>query len=187
LRRSADLLWDEFSRLLTEAVAEAQNNNAKPDLEAALEALETAKLLYGLALETALKARVVEHYPSKIEVRVAMDGTGQATHAELRTVGVSISNGHNLLALAEAAELFGVAYQWVLGTEDDRSAMRNICRDLAEVVLWRGRYPVPLASAEPVRLDPKVPPQAMAHYRRDWLDKVLDALLQDRDDNVMQE
>jgi hypothetical protein len=187
LRRSANLLWDEFSKLLVEAVAEARNNNAEPDLEAALEALETTKLLYGLALETALKARVVERYPSKIEVRVAMDGTGQATHAELRAVGVSISNGHNLLALAEAAELFGAEFQSVLRTEDDKSAMRNICRDLAEVVLWRGRYPVPLASAEPVRLDPNVPPRAMAHYMRDWLDQVLDALLEDRDDNVMQE
>ncbi|MEM5402736.1 hypothetical protein [Paraburkholderia unamae] len=186
LRRSANLLWDEFSKLLVEAAAGAKHNNAELDLEAALEALETTKLLYGLALETALKARIVEHYPSKLEVRVAMDGTGQATHAELRAVGVSISNGHNLLALAEAAELFGADFQSVLRTEDDKSVMRNICRDLAEVVLWRGRYPVPLTSAEQVRLDPKVPPQAMAHYMRDWLDKVLDALVEDRDESAMQ-
>lgn len=61
----------------------------------------------------------MEHYPSKVEVRVAMDGTGQATQAGLRTVGVPISSGHNLLAVAEAADLFGEGFQSVLATDHD--------------------------------------------------------------------
>jgi hypothetical protein len=177
LRRSGDVIWDEFLRMLLEAVDESRNRGVEPELDTAAEVFETAKLLYGIALETALKGWIVKHYPSKIEVRVAMDGTGQATQAELRTVGVPISSGHNLLALAEASGLFGERFQTVLVTDHDRRAMRNICRELGEVVLWRGRYPVPLASAEPVRLDPNVPPRAVAHYIRDWLDPVLDVLL----------
>ncbi|MBN3754205.1 hypothetical protein G3N95_14735 [Paraburkholderia sp. Tr-20389] len=180
LRRSADLLWEEFCRVFIAAVAEARDGKAELDLEGTLEALEGAKLLYGLALETALKAWIIENHPSRIEVRVTMDGAGEATHAELKALGVPMSSGRNLLALAEAAELFGDRFQFVLRTDGDKQAMRNICRDLAEVVLWRGRYPVPLASADPTKLDPSVPPKAMAHYMRDWLDPVLDALLQHR-------
>ena len=178
LRRSASVLWDEFTRILLEEVESSRSELRASNFEAAVEAFETTKLLYGLAFETALKAWIVEHAPEKIEVRVAMDGTGKATHAELRAVGVPTSSGHNLLALAEAAELFGERFQAVIRHESDRRAVRNICRDLGEVVLWRGRYPVPLASAEPLRLDPNVPRLAVAHYMLDWLDPILDALLE---------
>jgi hypothetical protein len=185
LRRSANVLWDEFTRVLVEALAEARRNNTEPNLDAALETFETVKLLYGLALETALKGWIVEHFPAKVEVRVAMDGTGEATSAELRTVGVPVGSGHNLLALAEAAELFGDRFQFILRTDDDKSVVRNICRDLAEVVQWRGRYPVPLSSGVPLRLDPNVPARALAHFMRDWLDPVLDALLQNSVENAV--
>lgn len=181
LRRSADLLWEEFTRVVGEEAATAIQNKTEPNFAAAIEALETTKLLYGLALETALKAWIVEHVPSKIEVRLTMDGKGEATYAELRAIGVSTSNGHNLLALAETAELFGERFQSVVRTEDDKRVIRNICRDLAEVVLWRGRYPVPLTSAEPMKLDPKAPGRALAHYMRDWLDPVLDEMLREED------
>lgn len=177
LRRSADTIWTEFEQALAAAAVADKEGKDKPDFEDALEVFDTAKLLYGLTLETALKAWIVQYFQSKIEIRVAMDGTGEATHAELRAVGVPTSSGHNLLALAEAAELFGERFGAVMRTDDDRRAMRNICRDLGEVVLWRGRYPVPLASAEPMKLDPQAPQLAVAHYMRDWLDRVLDALL----------
>jgi hypothetical protein len=162
--------------LVAVAVA-AKEGKDSPDFEDALEVFDIAKLLYGLTMETALKAWIVEYFPNKIEIRVAMNGTGKATHAELRAVGVPTSSGHNLLALAEAAEIFGERFGAVIRTDDDRRAMRNICRDLGEVVIWRGRYPVPLASAESMKLDPQAPRLAVAHYMRDWLDPVLDALL----------
>jgi hypothetical protein len=184
LRRSANVLWEEFTRVLVDELATARRNKTEPNLDSALEAFETTKLLYGLTLETALKAWIVEHFPSKIEVRIVMDGMGEATHAELRAVGVPTSSGHNLLALAEAADIFGERFRSIIRTEDDQGAMRNICRDLSEVVLWRGRYPVPLASAKPIQLDPHAPRLAVAHYMRDWLDPILDALLQDKGDGV---
>lgn len=181
LRRSAEVLWDEFSLLLVGAVVGGTDvRRGEPNIELAIEALETTKLLYGLALETALKAWIVEHHPEKIEIRVSVDGTGNATSAELRSVGVPTSSGHNIVALAEVVGLFGERFVSVLPTELDRRTMRNICRDLGEVVLWRGKYPIPLSSGDRVQLDPKTDPRAMAHYMRDWLDPVLDNLLGSR-------
>lgn len=180
LRQSADVLWGEFGKKLIAACLQAKEHETSPELEATLEFFETTKLLYGLALETALKAWIIKHDPSKIELRVIIDGRGEATSAELKTVGVSSSQGHNLLALAEAAGIFSVGFNSVLKTDNDRSAMRNICRDLGEVVVWRGRYPIPLASYEPMQLDPNVPNVAVAHYMRDWLDPILNALLQEK-------
>jgi hypothetical protein len=177
LRRSADVLWGEFERLLVVGAASAKESKNEEEFEKALETFDASKLLYGLTFETALKAWIVEHFPSKIEIRVAMDGKGEAIHAELRAVGVPTSSGHNLLALAEAADLFGERFGGVIRTDGDRRAVRNICRDLGEVVLWRGRYPVPLTSSEPIKLDAHAPRLAVAHYMRDWLDPVLDALL----------
>lgn len=178
LRRSADALWTEFSLDLTGTAIEDDDSRRRiPDLDRAMESLETAKLLYGLALETALKAWIVERHPEKIEFRVSVDGAGTATSAELRTLGVPTSGGHNILALAEAVGLFRVEFSDILKFDSDRSVMRNICRDLSEVVIWRGRYPIPLASGERQRLDPGVDGRATVHYIRDWLDPVLDRLL----------
>jgi hypothetical protein len=177
LRRSAEVLWEDFAAILVDGIKQDATEGKTQDFSAAIEALETTKLLYGLALETALKAWIVEKHPEKIEIRVTLDGTGEASHAELRAVGVSNSNGHNLLALAEAAGVFGPTFQKVLKTTEDKAVIRNICRDLGEVVIWRGRYPVPLSSSDPLVLDPSVPTVAVAHYLRDFLDPLLDALL----------
>lgn len=177
LRRSADAIWLQFEAALEADVAEALRLNVEIELESSIETLEIAKLLYGLSFETALKARIIQTKPEDIEVRVTVNGSGTAMHAEIRSVGVPVSQGHNLLALAEVAGIFEEGFAHVLKVESDRDAMRNICRDLGEVVLWRGRYPVPLASFEPMQLNPKVSQKALAHYLRDWLDPVLDELL----------
>lgn len=176
LRRSAHVLWEDFEGLVIAAAKEGANNGTEPDFTEAIEALETTKLLYGLALETALKAWIVQRTPDVVELRITMDGRGEAMQAELRSFGVPVSQGHNLLALAEVAGLFGPDFSAILKTSADHDAMRNICRDLGEVVVWRGRYPIPLASFEPVKLNPAVPAAALVHYMRDWLDPVLNAL-----------
>ena len=177
LRRSALTLWLEFERTLLTEVGLASEKNRDPDLDEALELFENTKLLYGLALETALKGYIIKVDPDSLEIRVTMNGRGEPLHAELRNVGVPTSQGHNLLALAEKAGIFGPTFEHVLKFESDRAVMRSICKDLGEVVLWRGRYPVPLASFTPAKHDPSVPGRALAHYIRDWLDPLLDALL----------
>lgn len=178
LRHSANVLYDDFEVILAESITEAMACGQKTDLERAVEAIETAKLLYGLALETALKAWIIEHKPSQIEIKITIDGAGEAKHAELKSFGVNGNQGHNLSALADAAGIFeGGVFTEVLKTASDRDAFRAICRDLGQVVVWRGRYPVPMASFEPQPLAKNVPWKAYVHYMRDWLDPMLDALL----------
>lgn len=177
LRRSADLLWEDFIKVLVAEVETAKANSTEPDLTATQEALETSKFLYGLAFETALKSWIVQNCPDRIEMRLAVDGSGKPISAELRTLGVPAGSGHNLLSLAEVAGLFGDGFKHVIQNASDQRAVRNICRDLTEVVVWRGRYPIPLASQDPLKLDPKGHPHAQTHFMRDWLDPVLDALL----------
>ena len=184
LRHSANVLYDDFLTVLAESVKEAKVLGQDIDHGRAIEAIETAKLLYGLALETALKAWIIEYKPSQIEIRIAIDGTGEAKHAELKSFGVNGNQGHNLSALADVAGIFdGGTFELVLKTESDRDAFRAICRDLGQVVVWRGRYPVPMASFEPQPLVKGVPWKAYVHYMRDWLDPVLNALLQESADS----
>ena len=178
LRRSANVLYDDFEAVLVESIKEAKALGQHPDHERAIEAIETAKLLYGLALETALKAWIIEHKPSQIEIKITIDGSGEAKHAELKSFGVNSNQGHNLSALADVVGIFeGGSFAHILKTESDRDTFRAICRDLGQVVVWRGRYPVPMASSEPQNLAKNVPWQAYVHYMRDWLDPMLDALL----------
>ncbi|MGL4603839.1 MAG: hypothetical protein ACRCU9_06820 [Iodobacter sp.] len=178
LRRSADVLYEDFISILAESIKAAKAIDEDTNIETALEAIETAKLLYGLALETALKAWIIEHKPSQIEIKITIDGSGEAKHAELKSFGVNGNQGHNLSALADVAGIFeGTTFAHVLKTDSDRNIFRAICRDLGQVVIWRGRYPVPMASFEPQPLAKDVPWQAFAHYIRDLLDPMLDALL----------
>jgi hypothetical protein len=178
LRRSANVLYDDFVAVLAESIKEAKTLGEIADHDRAIEAIETAKLLYGLALETALKAWIIEHKPSQIEIRITIDGSGEAKHAELKSFGVNGNQGHNLYALADVAGIFeGVTFAHVLKTESDRDVFRAICKDLGQVVVWRGRYPVPMASFEPQPLTKGVPWKSYVHYMRDWLDPMLDALL----------
>lgn len=178
LRRSANVLYDDFEAILVESIKEAKALGQETDHERAIEAIETAKLLYGLALETAIKAWIIEHKPSQIEIKITTDGSGEAKHAELKSFGVNGNQGHNLSALADVAGIFeGDTFAHILKTESDRDAFRAICRDLGQVVIWRGRYPVPMASFEPKPLAKNVSWKAYVHHMRDWLDPMLDALL----------
>lgn len=179
LRRSADALWERSCQSSVVSALEARSTSEMLNLDVPIEYMGVARLLYGLSLETALKGWIVEKNPSAIEIKVTINGAGEALHAELKNFGVPSSQGHNLLALAEAAGLFTSRFHHVLKTECDRDVMRNVCRDLGETVVWRGRYPVPLASSEPIKLNPNVPGRALAHYLRDWLDPVLNELLQE--------
>lgn len=181
LRRSADVLWVKCIETLAVSMAEARTSDEPADIDVPIEYMGVARFLYGLSLETALKGWIVKENPSALEMKVTINGAGEALHAELKHFGVPSSQGHNLLALAEAVGLFSTAFHHVQGlrTDGDRDAMRAICRDLGEAVAWSGRYPVPLASYEPHRLNPKVPHQALAHFLRDWLDPVLDELLRE--------
>lgn len=177
LRRSAAALWNSFSDSIISEVRDSIAEGRALNLDMAAGYLETCKLLFGLTLETALKALIIEHQPEKIEVRSNIDGSGNIVSAELRTIGLATSQSHNLLTLAEVAGLFDGTIPDVFNSDFDKQAFRDICRNLGEAVSWRGRYPVPLTSFEPLTYNPKVPTLALGHYLLDFLDPVLDRLL----------
>jgi hypothetical protein len=174
MRRSAEVLWDKFSTTILESM---KTGIADDELfEVALNYMQTCKLLYGLALETALKATIVANAPQDIDLRVRMNGLGELTEVEVKSLGVPSGQGHDLLALAEKAGLFGPCFEFLLVDAASKNALKQICRHLGEIVVWRGRYPAPMRSFDPIELDPTIPQVSLGHYMRDWLDPIFDAL-----------
>lgn len=173
-RKSAEVLWEKFATTVLDSMKTGIADDAL--FEVALNYMQTCKLLYGLALETALKAAIVEKEPQDIDFRVSMNGLGELTEVEVKSLGVPNGKGHDLLSLAEKAGLFGASYEFLLVDTFSRNAIKQICRDLGEMVVWRGRYPAPMRSSNPIELDPTIPRVSLGHYMRDWLDPIFDAL-----------
>lgn len=172
MRISAEALWERFEHALIESVKGGVVNDEVFDI--ALGYMQSSKLLYGLALENALKAEIVEINPEDIELKIQQDGAGKTTRAHIKSLGVS--NGHDLIALAEKAGIFGPKFSTILIDERSAFAFREVCRHLMEMVVWQGRYPVPMSSKEPVIFDRSLPSSLQNHYIRDMLDPMLDAL-----------
>ncbi len=172
MRFSAEALWERFEHALIASIKDRVVNDEL--FEVALGYMQSSKLLYGLALENAFKAEIVERNPDDIELKVQQDGAGQATRAHIKSLGVQ--NGHDLVALAEKAGIFDERFSNILVDERNAFAFREICRHLMEMVVWQGRYPVPMSSKEPVLFDRSLPSVLQNHYIRDMLDPVLDAL-----------
>ncbi|AQR69862.1 hypothetical protein BZG29_17165 [Janthinobacterium sp. LM6] len=172
MRISAEALWEQFEHALIESVKGGVVNDEVFDI--ALGYMQSSKLLYGLALENALKAEIVEINPEDVELKIQQDGAGKPTRAHIKSLGVS--NGHDLIALAEKAGIFGPKFSTILIDARSAFAFREVCRHLMEMVVWQGRYPVPMTSKEPVIFDRSLPSSLQNHYIRDILDPMLDAL-----------
>lgn len=178
LRHSAEELWEAFVLAMLHWGAYVKSGEPdeknEADFDRAAGILDAAKLLYGLSLETAFKARIIETEPTSIEFRMTADGAGKIKHAEIKEFGASLGAGHNLEYLAERAGLFESGDAAVFGRESDLRAIREILRHLTEVVVWSGRYPVPTKSGDRHRLPADLPARMFGHYIRDWIDVVLD-------------
>lgn len=176
LRRSADVLWEAFVGATLEWASQVRANPAMSatSWDEALEHLTSAKLLYGLALETALKGHILQVRPGDIEFKMTADGTGAVATAKVKHFGVALGQAHNLELLAERAGVFDRDSEPVFATDDDYRALREILKHLSEVIYWSGRYPVPLRSGETHKVPPDIPAKVFGHFIRDWLDQVLD-------------
>ena len=176
LRRSADALWDAFSQAVLKwtPLAKAQSAEATKAWDQANDYLIAAKMLYGLSAETAFKAAIIRDHPADVEFRLVADGSGHIQHVELRQLGVSMGAGHDWVRLADQAGLFRSGKGELSQVDSDYRAIRAILEDLGEVVVWSGRYPIPLRSGQQRPISPDVPGVAFGHYLRDWLDTVLD-------------
>jgi hypothetical protein len=112
------------------------SNNPRPnsplDLVQAFGFYKVAMMLYGMAVETALKGILIRNKSKDIIVQLETDGGGDIQKIALKSVGDS-AGGHDLVSLAKNAGVI---------SKDDLAAKMHL-RELAEYVIWRGRYPVP--------------------------------------------
>ena len=176
LRRSADVLWDAFVLRIIQHARVYDKKAKKGDetgLKEAYQHLTVAKMLYGCAVETALKAYLLRSNPSSTEIHLRADGTGKIYEAHLKQLGVSLGKSHNLILLAEQAGAFAGSEGGVFTLESDINTLRAILEDLSDAITWYGRYPVPLRSGTAFIPAPGVPRVAYGHYLRDWLDPFL--------------
>ena len=179
LRRSADVLWDKIVPTTVEA-AKAEKGNRKTEADAkwneASEYLLSAQMFYGLALETALKAHLLRTDPKEIELQMSADGTGTLQSIEVKQFGVPIREGHDLIKLANKANLFSRGEDAIFVHESDFQALHEILLHLSDVVRWNARYPAPNKSGTEHVKSPDLPAKIYEHYIRDWIDPVLDKL-----------
>jgi hypothetical protein len=173
LRGAADDLWSVFEeRTAAWALAYKRKEPDNAIWEHAFARLTTSKMLYGLALETAFKARILSDRPGDIVFRMAIDGSRKLHLVEMKQFGVSMGSGHDLVRLAEIAGAFEPKV--VFEHQSDFKALRAILEELGDLVVWEGRYPVPLRSGEERKVSPDIPSRILGHYMRDWTDRVLD-------------
>ena len=95
MRRSANVLWDQSIEALTDYARTSGEENAFVDI--ATQYMTSAKLLYGLPLETAFKAEMVANAPGEIEIKMSENQKGKVVHAEIKSLGVPKNKGHDLV------------------------------------------------------------------------------------------
>lgn len=177
LRSAAQSLWDSFNEFFA---ADPGHLKSKDQQSAILyryaERLHTSQLLYGLATETALKARIIENDPKGIGLREKKDGQGNIVDLQILKIGVELGkDGHDLVKLAQAA---GVADGGAASlVESDRIALNEMLAYLTDCVRWSGRYPLPKKLSERYLPTAPIPSRIVGLYMRDYLDPFLNMLL----------
>ena len=135
LKESADNLHKACERYIMQSIPSPIRIGPPPSVEergrasmSGLNAIMTSFLLYGLAIELALKGRIISHQPDKAKFNLSIDGKGRVIDAS------SDLKSHNLEALANDAGLLEKG-----GDNETRVQLRL----LSEYVKWRARYPIP--------------------------------------------
>lgn len=174
LRDNADVLWQSFAdELMKWADIPEGNEQEKADLiNKAIAHLNTSKMLYGLALETAFKAYIIEEYPDEIDLQMFADGNGTVHEVTVKQIGVSTNKGHDLIKLANKADAFERGENSIFDEEKDFEAFHKIITHLNEMVLWQARYPVPLKSNYDNPED--LPYKLIGHEIITWINPALD-------------
>lgn len=177
VRRSADALWNSYTDLFTK-IEPGDRERAQEMLGSWLERMNTAQFLYGLAVETALKAKLIALDAANISFAEVRDGRGQVIDLRISKIGVDLgADGHDLRRLAEAAGVGPGCPGCVFAIESDRTAITEILAYLTDCVRWSGRYPAPKRMSEGYKPSNPIPARVLGHYMRDWLDPFLDELL----------
>jgi hypothetical protein len=174
VRTAAETLWGSALGFFS-----GMSDNREQAIDLFVERLHTAQFLYGLAVETALKARIIERDPANVRFVEKMDAQGVVVEVRLQRIGADLGpDGHDLVKLAEVAGVLGPSASTpVFAVKSDQTAIKEILAFLTDCVRWSGRYPAPKSSNTYYRPESKIPSRILGAYMRDWLDQLLDALL----------
>ena len=105
LRAAATALWDSFMDFFHSELTASETKIATA-IQQGSARIHTSQLLYGLATETALKARIIESDPESIEFVEIKAADGSIMDVSIKKIGVSLgADGHDLIKLAEVAQI----------------------------------------------------------------------------------
>ena len=168
LRRSADLVWDEFSRRLLEAIDKETKSFDENKFNAAVDLLRNSQFLYSLAAECALKGLIIKQRPRDVIFETSVDATGAIIDAKIIQIGKSRIDTHNLEKLAEISGMV---------TTGKNAEIRELLAFSMHCINWIGRYPVPLDTNSNFLPRGTIPAVAFNHYYQDLMDPFLDIVL----------
>jgi len=131
--------------------------------------LETAHLLYGLAIEVALKGELIRLDPNNVRLETSINKEGVLDGVSFKGIKGVKGDGHDLVQLAERAGLL---------SDPNTKDLRDALVDLTRCIRWQSRYPVPKeskgdGSASNLRFTFK------NQWIKDWVRPLLDQILGD--------
>jgi len=135
LRENASALWSKSSNRIDAVMRTETKTASAAEVYSAIDGSIIAKMLYGLAVETALKGRLIEKFPERVRLITEVNGRGSVSRVELRGSEKYQWKTHNLESLADAADAI---------TRGGDSELREALRYFTDCTVWRARYPVPL-------------------------------------------
>lgn len=185
LRQAADKLYDDAVLPLSQlgpTMADAMDRGGQEiridGLTRAVELFQLtipASLLYGLALETALKGAIIRQCPRDVEFLTQSGRKGKSSVTAIKRIGVRIGGGgHNLVELAKFAGVFEQS-STALFAAAEHASVRGTLEYLAACIRWRAKYPIPLNSDD-ARHGPLSPFSGRRgkQHLREWIDPILD-------------
>lgn len=172
LRHAAETLWGSFEQCLVPGGGQFLSESARQiAIDHFVEKIYVSHFLYGFTMECALKYDIIRKNPDSVEFKPTRSGHG----LEMVSIGgVKLSSGgHDLVKLADAA---GIWMTHELNA--DEKVLKHILEYLSVCILWQGRYPVPKHTLSGSVKVMESPGQAFGLYLRDWVDPMLDRIIE---------
>lgn len=168
LRRSADVVWDEFLRRSQDAINKETDLFDDDKYNEATDILRNSQFLYSLAVECALKGLIIKQQPTEVIFETTVNGTGSLINARFKQKEKNQFD-HDLEKLAEMSGMVG---------NDEHAEIRELLRFSTFCINWFGRYPVPLDTMKSKFIPRgKLPGSAFYHCYRDLMDPFLDRVM----------
>lgn len=136
--RNADLLWEEGEENLFPMRLEG--GELREPTQKALDHLTGSIFLMAMAVENALKAKLISDRPEDVELRLSLNAKGEKSGAELKEIGGNPLN-HNLEKMAEHAGIFDRSTASLFEDSEEYERLRRNLNYLGHAVRYGGKYP----------------------------------------------